>query len=424
VYGAAIFGVWAILAVSDLGARTYISSIEAVLPTDAAWSVSMGALVAWLTILFLTSARRYLLASASASAGVRTDVTVSASSENGRGGSGFLAEAAATCVAPLVALVFAWSAWPPENLSGFHLASLAVAMALVHLAAYAVVANIALHLSSSSVAGAHRGQQSNRDEQAYGGFFESSALKGLLEGRSAETSRESYEKSSRERSTSHVLRYARAQAFVTVVLLTLAVVFLLDGVVLASALAVEGVLLAYLVRPSESDDAAMRLAGRRIITAKSWLLLAFAALYSLGTVAWRATNPFGMTDTSSDVAYLPFLNGDSISLLAVVVSLFFVGQMAEWAGASPWRGGAVVSRLLGYLLLSLGIVSEFVRSDLPSGASFAFLALYALVLAFARFFSERKTADHRRIVCAIVGGVLARRRYCALCRRAVAVVAP
>jgi hypothetical protein len=72
----------------------------------------------------------------------------------------------------------------------------------------------------------------------------------------------------------------------------------------------------------------------------------------------------------------------------VVVSLFFVGRMAEWAGASPWRGVAVASRLLDHLL-SLGIVSEFVRSDLPSGASFAFLALYALVLAFARFFSER-----------------------------------
>ena len=389
VYGAAIFGVWAILAVADLGARTYTSSIEAVLPADAAWSVSMGALVAWLTILFLTSARRYLLVRASASVSARADVTVSVSSENGRGGSGVLTAVAATSVAPLVALVFAWSAWSPENLSEFHLASLAVAMALVHFAAYAVVANKALLSSSSPVAGTHRGQQSNRDEQAYGGFFESSAFNGLLEGRSAETSREPYGESSRERSTSLALRYARAQAFVTVVLLTLAVVFLLDGVVLASALAVEGALLAYLVRPSESDDAAMRLAGRRIVTAKSWLLLAFAALYSLGTVAWRATNPFGTTDTSSDAAYLPFLNGDSISLLAVVVSLFFVGRMAEWPGASPWRGVAVVSRLLGHLLLSVGIVSEFVRSDLPSGASFAFLALYALVLAFARFFSER-----------------------------------
>ena len=32
VYGTAIFGIWAILAVSDLGARTYTTSIEGVLP--------------------------------------------------------------------------------------------------------------------------------------------------------------------------------------------------------------------------------------------------------------------------------------------------------------------------------------------------------------------------------------------------------
>ena len=81
VYGTAIFGIWAILAVSDLGARTYTTSIEGALPTDAAWSVSTGALVAWLTILFLTSARRYLLANAGASA------TVSVTSENGEAGS-------------------------------------------------------------------------------------------------------------------------------------------------------------------------------------------------------------------------------------------------------------------------------------------------------------------------------------------------
>jgi hypothetical protein len=389
VYVAAIFGVWAILAVSDLGARTYTSSIEAVLPADAAWAVSTGALAAWLTILFLTSARRYLRASASASASAGTDVTVSVSSENGRGGSGVLTEAAATSVASLVALVFAWGAWTPENLSVVHLASLAAAMALVHLATYAVVANRALLSSSSSVARAPRGQQGNGGEQTYGGFFEACALQGLVEDRSAETSRESYRESCRESSISLALRYARAQAFATVVLLTLAVVFVLDGVVLASALAVEGALLSYLVRPSESDDAAMRLAGRRVIAAKSWLLLAFAALYSLGTVAWRATNSFGMTYTSSDTAYVPFLNGDAISLLAVVASLFFVGWMGEWADASPWRVVTAVSRLLGHLLLSLGIVSEFVRSDVPSGASFAFLALYALVLAFARFFSER-----------------------------------
>ena len=102
---------------------------------------------------------------------------------------------------------------------------------------------------------------------------------------------------SRENGILLALRYARTQAFAAVVLLTLALVFLLDGAALASALAVEGALLAYLVRPSESDDAAMKLAGRCLITAKSWLLLAFAALYSLVTVAWRATNPFGATGT-------------------------------------------------------------------------------------------------------------------------------
>ena len=141
VYGTAIFGIWTILTVSDLGRRTYTTSIEGVLPTDAAWSVSTGALIAWLTILFLTSARRYLLADA------RARVT----SETGGSGSGVLTEVAATCVAPLVALLFAWSAWPSENLSGVHLASLAVAMALVHLVAYAVVASKALlHLLPTS----------------------------------------------------------------------------------------------------------------------------------------------------------------------------------------------------------------------------------------------------------------------------------
>src|SRR5215211_3476013 len=131
VYGTAIFGIWAILAVSDLGARAYTTSTEGVLPADAAWSVSMGALIAWLTILFLTSARRYLLA----------DARASVSSEDGRSGSGVMTEAAAASVAPLVALFFAWSAWPSENLSGVHLAYLAVAMALVYLVAYANVGN-------------------------------------------------------------------------------------------------------------------------------------------------------------------------------------------------------------------------------------------------------------------------------------------
>src|SRR5215203_6886180 len=112
-------------------ARLYHLSIEGVLPADTAWSVSTGALIGWLTILFLTSARRYLLA----------DARASVSSENGRSGSGVLTEAAATSVAPLVALFFAWSAWPSENLSGVHLASLAVAMALVYLVAYAIVGN-------------------------------------------------------------------------------------------------------------------------------------------------------------------------------------------------------------------------------------------------------------------------------------------
>src|SRR5687768_10435572 len=63
--------------------------------------------------------------------------------------------------------------------------------------------------------------------------------------------------------------------------------------------------------------------------------------------------------------------------------------MGEGADASPWRGAAVCSRLLGHLILALGVVSEFARADLPSGASFAFIALYALALALARFFSER-----------------------------------
>jgi Predicted membrane protein (DUF2339) len=354
VYGSAVLGVWTILAVSDLGARTYITSIEGVLPIDAAWSVSTGALVAWLTILFLTSARRYLLAGASA--------TVSVASANGGGRTGVLTEAATTSVAPLVALLLVWSAWPSENLSGVPLASLAVAMALVHFIAYAVVANRAL---SSSFAGASMGQQGN------GGFFEAAALTGLLEDRSAESS--------------IALRYARAQAFAAVVLLTLAVVFLLDGAALASALAVEGALLAYLVRPPAAGDTAPRLSGRRLITAKSWLLLTFAALYSLGAVAWRATDPFG--PTGGEDVYLPFLNGDAASLLAVVASLFLVGRIGERADASPWRGVAAGCRLLGHLILALGVVSEFARSDLPSGLSFVFLALYALALALARFFS-------------------------------------
>src|SRR5829696_1449945 len=237
VYGTAIFGIWTILAVSDLGTRTYNTSIEGVLPTDAAWSVSTGALIAWLTILFLTSARRYLLA----------DARASVSSETGGSGSGVLTEAAATCVAPLVALLFAWGAWPSENLSGVHLASLAVAMALVHLVAYAIIASKALLSPSSNVAGVSGGRQGSVSGQAYGGFFEASALAGLLEDRSTETSRESYGEPSRERGIFLALRYARTQAFAALVLLTLAVVFLLDGAALASALAVEGALLAYLV---------------------------------------------------------------------------------------------------------------------------------------------------------------------------------
>jgi hypothetical protein len=262
-------------------------------------------------------------------------------------------------------------------------------MALVHFVAYAVVANKVLLWPSSSVAGVSRGRQGDVSGQAYGGFFELSALAGLLGDRSTETSREPHGEPSRESGISLALRYARTQAFAAVVLLTLAVVFLLDGAALASALAVEGALLAYLVRPSDGEGAGMRLAGRRLIAAKSWLLLAFAALYSLVTVAWRATDPFGATGTGDDAAYLPFLNGDAVSLLAVVASLFFVGRMGEGADASSWRGVAAGSRLLGHLLLALGIVSEFVRSDVPSGVSFAFIALYALALTLARFFSGR-----------------------------------
>ena len=73
----------------------------------------------------------------------------------------------------------------------------------------------------------------------------------------------------------------------------------------------------------------------------------------------------------------------------MVASLFFVGRMGHGADATPWRGVAAGSRLLGHLILAFGIVSEFARSDLPSGVSFAFIALYALTLALARFFSER-----------------------------------
>jgi uncharacterized membrane protein len=364
VYVTAIFGIWTILAVSDLSTRTYTTATGGVLPTDAAWSVSTGALVSWLAIIFLTSARRYLLANA----GARVS-----------SGGGVLTEAAATSVASLVALIFAWSAWPLENLSGVHLASLAVAMALVHVAAYAIVANKAIHAPSSSVAGASRGRQGHGGRQAHGGYFAASAVAGLLE---------NYREPSRESGISLALRYARTQALAAAVLLTLAVVFLLDGVALASALAVEAAFLAYLVRPSESDDAVMRLAGRRLIAVMSWLLLAYAALYSLVTVAWRATNPFGATGMGGDAAYLPFLNGDAVSMLVVVASLFFVGRMGEGVSSSSWRGTAACSRLLGHLLLALGVVSEFARADLPSGVSFAFIALYALALALARFFSE------------------------------------
>ena len=178
-------------------------------------------------------------------------------------------------------------------------------------------------------AGVSRGRRGNVSGQAFGGFFEVSALEGLLEDRSTETSREPYGESSRESGILLALRYGRTQSFAAVVLLTLALVFLLDGAALASALAVEGALLfAYLVRPSESDDAEMRLAERRLIAANSWLLLAFAALCSLVTAMWRATYPFGT-------------GGDTVSLLAVVASLFFVGRMGAGANARPgvaWLG--------------------------------------------------------------------------------------
>ena len=377
VYVAAIFGMWAVLAVSDLGTRTYTTSIDGVLPSDAAWSVFAGALIAWLTILLLTSARRYLLA----------DARRSISSENGRTGTGVLTEAAATSVAPLVALLFAWSAWPPETLSGVDLASLAVAMAVVHLVAYAIIANRALHSSDASLAGASGERRDNGGRQAYGGHFWASVLAGLLEDRAAEASRGSHGEPSWESAISHTLRYARTQAFAALILLTLALLFLLDGAALASILAVEGALLAYLVRPSGGDDAAMRPAGRRLITANSWLLLAYAALYSLVSVAWRATDPFGTA--GDDGAYPPFLNGDAVSVLVVVASLFFVGRMGEGTDASSWRGVAACSRLLGHLLLAVGVVSKLARAQIPSGASFAFIALYALALALARYFSER-----------------------------------
>ena len=272
------------------------------------------------------------------------------------------------------------------NLSGVHLASLAVAMALVHLAA-AVVANKALLSSSSSVAGASRGQRGNGGGQAYGGFFEASALAGLwktarrkrlmnLTGSLLGIAVSSWRCATRGHRRSPPSCSSRWPWCSS------------STRRCASALAVEGALLAYLVRPSAGDDIASRLSGRRLITVKSWLLLTFAALYSLGTVAWRATDPFGATGTGSDAAYLPFLNGDAVSLLVVVASLFFVGRMGERADASPWRGVAAGARLWPPTL-ALGVAPEFARSDLPSGASFAFLALYALALALARFFSDR-----------------------------------
>jgi hypothetical protein len=377
VYVAAIVGMWAILAVSDLSARIYATSTEGVLPSDAAWSVSAGALVSWLMMLSLTSARRYLLA----------DARAGVSPENGRSGGGVLTEAAATSIAPLLALFFVWSAWPLENLSSVRLAFLAVAMAFVHLVAYAIVANRAVRSPSSPVAGAS-GVRGNGRGQADGIYFQAAAIAGLLEDRPTEASREPRGGPSRESGISPALRYARTQAFATAVLLTLAVVFVLDGLVLASALAVEGALLAYLVRPSKSRDAMVRLAGRHLIAVTSGLLLAYAALYSLVTVAWRATNPFGAASMGGDAAYLPFLNGDALSLLGVVVTLFFVGLVGEGTEVSFWRGAAACSRLLGHLLLALVVVSEFVRADFPAGASFALISLYALAVALSRFLSE------------------------------------
>jgi uncharacterized membrane protein len=371
VYITAVFGMWVVLAVSDLGARSYTTSVEGVLPPDAAWSVSAGALVSWLTILFLTSARRYLLAN------TRTSLSLG----NGGSGSGALTEAAATSVAPLVALFFAWRAWPAGDILGVHLASLAVAMALAHLAAYAIIANRAIQ------AGGRQGGNAGR--QAYGGGIGASALAGLLENRPVETSREAERGPSGESGISLALRYARTQAFAAAVLLTLGVVFLIEGMVLASALAVEGALLAYLVRPSQSRDAVIRLAGGRLIAVMSCLLLAYAALYTLVTVAWRVTDPFGMTSVGDEAAHLPFLNGEAVSLLAVIASLFFVGWIGQEADAPRWRGVAVCFRLLGHLVLTLGVLSEFARADFSAGVSFVFIGLYALVLALARFFSER-----------------------------------
>ena len=171
-------------------------------------------------------------------------------------------------------------------------------------------------------------------------------------------------------------------------LLTLAVVFLLDGAALASALAVEGALLAYLVRPSAGNDAAPRLSGRRLITVKSWLLLTFAALYSLGTVAWRATDPFGAT--GGERCRLPALPERRLSPCLWLSPPVLRRPDGRGGGRLALaRRGREAPHLLGHLLLALGVSREFARSDLPSGASFAFLALYALALALARFFSDR-----------------------------------
>ena len=100
---------------------------------------------------------------------------------------------------------------------------------------------------------------------------------------------------------------------------------------------------------------------------------------------------------------------------------------AGWErGRTPRPGAAspLCSRLLGHLLLAFGIVSEFARADAPfRGLLCLYRALRTRPGARA-ILLRAQPADHGRLACAIVGGVLARRRRGALRRRAVAVVAP
>ena len=274
MYGSAILGIWTILVVSDLGARTYTTSIEGVLPTDAAWSVSTGALVAWLTILFLTSARRYLLAEREAE---RRFGEWGRSYRSPDGGGRHQRRPARRLTVGVERVAIGEPS--PESTSP---------PSLWRWRSFTSSPTPSSPTEPSLPPSPVR--PGRRATEAAG-----EVLRGIRPYR-APGSRGNVRDLGEPQGSTIALRYARAQAFAAVMLLTLAVVFLLDGAALASALAVEGALLAYLVRPSVGGETAPRLSGRRLITAKSWLLLTFAALYSLGTVVWRAIDPFGVTD--------------------------------------------------------------------------------------------------------------------------------